>query len=32
VQFSAARSDDEAGLLIDTVWRLRELQRLEALA
>ncbi|RBO55224.1 2-methylcitrate dehydratase, partial [Klebsiella pneumoniae] len=32
VQFSAARSDDEAGALIDTVWRLRELQRLDALA
>ena len=32
VQFSAARSDDEAGALIETVWRLRELQRLDALA
>ncbi|HCP53859.1 MAG TPA: 2-methylcitrate dehydratase [Pseudomonas sp.] len=32
VQFSAARSDDEAGALIDRVWRLRELQRLDALA
>ena len=32
VQFAGVRSDNEAGELIDQVWRLRELQRLDALA
>jgi 2-methylcitrate dehydratase PrpD len=32
VQFSEARNADEAGGLIEKVWRLRELQQLDALA